>query len=243
MTIKNKFLITAALSILLLPPQLIAEDVYQAFSINGDAGQIYANQGKKEVIGNAVAKTQGLTIRSHRIIESVNNGEKSIAAEGNTKQQTSVLFESQTQKVSIKSGQILLKVAQRVLQVKQNIQLSFELFADKQTINFSGDSMTLVFDETNQVVELKIKGKNNQVEVISADKGKLNAVADLIHFNKFTQQLDMENASVELANDRFEAAKIHVDLKQMLLSAPKQDGKRIKFTRELEQPEKQGDDQ
>ena len=96
--------------------------------------------------------------------------------------------------------------------------------------------------KTNQVVELKIQGKDNHVQVISADKGQLDAIADLIHFDKNKQQLDMENAAVELANDRFEAAKIHVDLQQMLLSAPKQDGKRIKFTRELEdqKPAQQG---
>jgi len=216
---------------------VLAEEKIQSFTLNGESGQIYANQGKKEVIGNAIAKTDGLIIRSHRITEIVNQQERTIEAKGNQQEPTKVQFTSPQQKVDIIANKILLNVTSRTIEITTNVQLTLDLLEKMQRVQFKGEQLQVSYDENNQLSGFSITGTANEIQVITQDKGKLNAVADSIEYNLEQQTLDLTNAIVELGSDKFEAAQIHVDIEQMLLNAPKQQGKRIKFTRELDDTE------
>jgi lipopolysaccharide assembly outer membrane protein LptD (OstA) len=204
----------------------------QKFSIKGSS---FSGSTQSITFFDATATSLNITINAPKIMKNVDNGDEFIAAEGNSNQLATLKYRSKIMTMKIRAKDIRVDTKSKLISVSGNIQMELTDQIKQRFVEITGQNLSATMDTNNELVWFKMIGETTRIKVVNqTSQEQIDAQASYLQFTAATNQVEIKDAIVSMNADRIEAALINIDINTFSISAPKQEGKRINFTRDVE---------
>jgi lipopolysaccharide assembly outer membrane protein LptD (OstA) len=228
----TKLILTTLLLIPLLGVYSAENPELQKFSIKGSS---FSGSTQSITFFEATATSLNIKISAPKITKNVNNGNEFIAAEGHKDQLATLDYHSKIMSMRISANQIRVDTKSKLIAVKGRIKMELTDRIKDRFVEITGQNLSAKMDTSNELIWFKMMGDTTQIKVINQSSlEQIDAKASYLQFTAQTNQIEIRDALVEMNTDRIEAALINIDINTFSISAPKQEGKRINFTRDVE---------